>query len=158
MVWRTGNGTAGTLTPGGAWIVPCRRPVAKVHALIFEMMAGEALGGGSRRASLSILAFLASCMPTWMQTNENIVLADYIANYCTHIYVWHNIFSFFLDLQILVYPYNRHIGHSLLVVRSPGSHHTSPAFYYLLQEENTIYLCMHMSVVPFDIPALVTAT
>ena len=28
---RTGSGTAGMFTPGGAWIVPCNKPAAKVE-------------------------------------------------------------------------------------------------------------------------------
>ena len=60
------------------------------------------------------LSKLYACM------NVNIIQTDYTTNILTFTFDT-TFLSFFLDRQILVYPYNRHIGHNL-VVHSPGSH------------------------------------
>ena len=52
--------------PGGAWIVPCNKPTARVGALIFVKVVhvdAIACGADSRVVVLSIFALLASCMP-----------------------------------------------------------------------------------------------
>ena len=57
------SGTAGMFTPGGAWIVPCSRPTAKVRALILVRVLVEAGGAYSRVAVSPVFALLANCMP-----------------------------------------------------------------------------------------------
>ena len=67
MAWRTGSGTAGIFTPGGAWIVPCSGPTAKVRALILVRVLVDWAGGADSAVAVSpILDLLASCMPDWM--------------------------------------------------------------------------------------------
>ena len=64
MAWRTDSGTAGMFTPGGARIVPCIKPPAKVRALILVRVLREDVGVDCRVAVPSVFALLASCMPS----------------------------------------------------------------------------------------------
>ena len=63
MSCKTGMGTAGMFTPGGAWTVPCSSPTAKVRALILVRVLVEAEDADSRVAVSPVFALLASCMP-----------------------------------------------------------------------------------------------
>ena len=51
-------------TPGGARIVPCIKPPAKVRALILVRVLREDVGVDCRVAVPSVFALLASCMPS----------------------------------------------------------------------------------------------
>ena len=51
-------------TPGGARIVPCVKPPAKVRALILLRVLGEDVGVNCRVAVPSVFTLLASCMPS----------------------------------------------------------------------------------------------
>ena len=48
------------LTPGVAWIVSFRRPVAKVRALIFVRLVDEDVGGVSRRHIFQVVVAKAT--------------------------------------------------------------------------------------------------
>ena len=54
MASRTGSGTAGMFTPGGAWIVPCNKPAAKVRALacIFSLLCRRFLASSDNQLFL----------------------------------------------------------------------------------------------------------
>ena len=60
MASRTGSGTAGMFTPGGAWIVPCNKPAAKVLALtcIFPILCRRFLASSDHQLLYLLLVLL----------------------------------------------------------------------------------------------------
>ena len=60
MASRTGSGTAGMFTPGGAWIVPCNKPAAKVLALtcIFSILCRRFLASSDHQLLYLLLVLL----------------------------------------------------------------------------------------------------
>ena len=66
MASRTGSGTTGMFTPGGAWIVPCNKPAAKVLALtsIFSLLCRRFLASSGHQLLFLLLVLLTLfCVP-----------------------------------------------------------------------------------------------
>ena len=66
MASRTGSGAAGMFTSGGAWIVPCNKPAAKVRALtcIFSLLCRKFLASSDHQLLFLLLVLLTLfCVP-----------------------------------------------------------------------------------------------
>ena len=166
MAWRTGSGTAGIFTPGGAWMVPCSRPTAKVRALILVPEGTGRLSWGCRFRCSSVINFGSlSKLYAWLNVNQwwQKILSWY-ATVHTYIYVWHSTVSFFQDPQILVYPCNWYRCRSPVALNSLGNHHTYPSFWSQLHCEkkvvsNTSFMANIMTAFSSpDVPALSIGT